>query len=168
MIQEFVAAVVGSPFGIKGYVKLHVPSGETEHLEELTEACLRQNGKDKTYQIEGASGAPSSFVMKFKGIDSPEAAKILTGSQLIVPRSGAAPLYDDEYYVEDLRGISVQLADGEKLGELCDILEGGGGQLAEIQLIGGSRHLVPFRDEFFPTIDLEKRIAILRERWMIE
>jgi len=168
LLEEFVAAIVGSPFGVKGYCKLHVPSGETEHLECLKEVRLRQNGQEKKYQIEASSGAPSSFVMKFKGIESPEAAKLLTGAELIVSRSQAAPLYDDEYYVEDLRDISVQLPDGEKLGELTDILEGGGGQLAEIRVSDGSRHLVPFRNEFFANIDLKARIAVLREKWMIE
>lgn len=177
MVDSFVIGIVGASFGVKGFVKVHVPSGETGHLESLTDVTLRHQGTEKKYRIEDFGGAASSFVMKFRGIDSPEAAKPLAGAELVVPREAAAPLKEDEYYIEDLRGLSVVLAAGsgdaaapgaEVLGELTDVLEGGGGQLAEIRLSDGSRRLVPFRNEFFGDIDLAKRTAVLRGRWMLE
>lgn len=186
MVDSFVAGVVGAPFGVKGFVKVHVPSGETEHLETLKTARLRHNGAERNYAVEDVGGSPSSFVMKFRGVDTPEAAKLLAGAELIVPREAAAPLDEDEFYVEDLRGVAVILlpangaADGvatgsgegagkvEVIGEIVDVLEGGGGQLAEIKLPGGGKRLVPFRNEFFGDIDLEARTAVLRERWMLE
>lgn len=187
MVDSFVAGVVGAPFGVKGFVKVHVPSGETEHLETLKTARLRHNGAERNYAVEDVGGSPSSFVMKFRGVDTPEAAKLLAGAELIVPREAAAPLDEDEFYVEDLRGVSVILlpANGaadkvevvdrvevadrvEVIGEIVDVLEGGGGQLAEIKLPGGGKRLVPFRNEFFGDIDLEARTAVLRHRWMLE
>jgi 16S rRNA processing protein RimM len=175
VVDSFVAGVVGAPFGVKGFVKVHVPSGETEHLETLENARLRQNGAERNYAVEDVGGSPSSFVMKFRGVDTPEAAKLLAGAELIVPRNAAAPLDEDEFYVEDLRGVSVILLPMsgavdkvEVVGEIVDVLEGGGGQLAEIKLGDGSRRLVPFRNEFFGDIDLEARTAVLRERWMLE
>ncbi len=175
MVDSFVIGIVGSPFGVKGFVKIHVPSGETAHLESLKRVALRLKGTEKNYEVEESGGAAASFVMKFKGVDTPEAAKPLAGAELVAPREGAAPLAEDEYYIEDLRGLAVILgaagsgdAGAETVGELTDVLEGGGGQLAEIRLRDGSHRLVPFRNEFFGKIDLEKRTAVLRERWMLE
>lgn len=172
MVDSFVAGVVGAPFGVQGFVKVHVPSGETEHLESLTTARLRINGVERNYEVEDSSGHPASFVMKFRGVDTPEAAKLLVGAELIVPREAAAPLDEDEFYVEDLRGVAVILpsenGESEVLGEIVDILEGGGGQLAEVRVKDGTRRLVPFRNEFFGDIDLSKKTAVLHERWMLE
>lgn len=167
MVDRFVAGIVGAPFGVKGYVKVIVPSGEVSHLEDLRSAVLRKGGAERTCGVEDASGAPSSFVMKFKGFDSPEAAKVLTGSELVVDRADAAPLAEDEFYVEDLRGVAVT-AGGAKVGEIRDVVEGGGGQLVEVALQGGGSALVPFRSEFFGKVDVAAGTAELLAPWVLE
>jgi 16S rRNA processing protein RimM len=105
--------------------------------------------------------------MKFRGIDSPEAAKALKGMEILVDREDAAPLRQGEYYIEDLKGVEVCAGD-EVLGEISAILEGGGGSLAELRLRTGEIRLVPFRDEFFGDIDLVGRRAELLRRWILE
>jgi 16S rRNA processing protein RimM len=165
MVERFVAAQVGSPFGLKGFVKVHSLSGEFDHLLKLRRAVLRQGGEERVWEIEEAEGP--SLVMKFRGIDSPEAARALTGAELLVSREEAAPLGQGEYYIEDLKGLEVW-EEAEALGCISDILEGGGGSLAELRLKTGETRLVPFRDEFFGEIDLEGRRARLLCRWILE
>lgn len=168
MIDRFVAAVVRAPFGLKGYVKVQSLSGEVDHLVDLEEALLRKDGREKRLQVEDTGGSPTSFTMKFSGIDDPEAAKALAGWELLVDREDAAPLDENEFYIEDLRGLSVLFA-GEPVGEIVDVVEGGGGQLVELRLLaGGATRLVPFRDEFFGDIDTGARKAVLRVDWILE
>jgi 16S rRNA processing protein RimM len=168
LTERFVAGLVGAPFGIKGFVKIRSLSGETAHLLKLTRIVLRQDGVEKTMEIEKSAPALPSLVMKFAGIDSPEAAGVLRGAELLVEREGAAPLAEGEYYVEDLRGMEVVSDTGEVLGRIDGIVEGGGGDLAELRLPGGETRLVPFRKEFFPSIDPEKGRALLAARWILE
>jgi 16S rRNA processing protein RimM len=165
MVERFVAAQVGSPFGLKGFVKVRSLSGEFEHLLRLKRAVLRQGGEERVWEIEEAEGP--SLVMKFRGIDSPEAARTLSGAELLVSREEAAPLGPGEYYIEDLKGLEVWEG-AEVLGFISDILEGGGGSLAELRLRTGGTRLVPFRDEFFGEIDLKTRRARLLCRWILE
>jgi 16S rRNA processing protein RimM len=106
--------------------------------------------------------------MRFAGIDSPEAAKTLGGAQLLVGREQASPLHAGEFYVEDLKGLAVTAPDGEIIGRITDIIEGGGGELAEIRLNNGELKLVPFRREFFPEIAPEKGMAALQNVWILE
>lgn len=172
MTELFVIGVVGSSYGVRGHVKVHVPSGETSHLRALKKVELRLGGTRRIYEVQETAHAASSFVMKFRGIDSPEVAQTLRGAELVADRDHAAPLGKDEFYIEDLKGLSVLLAEAgnERIGEILDVLEGGGGQLVEITLDesqGGGRRLVPFRDEFFGRIDTAARTAVLRERWML-
>jgi 16S rRNA processing protein RimM len=166
MVERFVAALVGPPFGLKGFVKVHSLSGEFEHLLRLKQAVLRQEGREQVREVEAAEGA-SSLVMKFRGIDSPEAAKILAGAELLVGRDEAAPLGRGEYYIEDLKGLEVWEGT-EVLGSISDVLEGGGGSLVELRLRNGGTRLVPFRDEFFGEVDIEGKRARLLCRWILE
>jgi 16S rRNA processing protein RimM len=58
--------------------------------------------------------------------------------------------------------------DGEVLGQVTDILEGGGGELVEMRLPTGEFRLIPFRNEFFGDVSPEKGRAVLLCRWILE
>jgi 16S rRNA processing protein RimM len=187
--ERFVIGLVGAPFGLEGFVKVRPLSGEIDHLLKLQSVVLRQGATEKTVIIEECAPALSQVVMKFAGIGSPEAAKTLRGAELIAGREQASPLGPGEFYVEDLRGLAVAAAhsgpaanvrpgetsgasgdrDGpeEILGHITDILEGGGGDLAEIRLSTGEVRLVPFRKEFFAPINPETGRVVLLNRWIL-
>jgi 16S rRNA processing protein RimM len=171
LTERFIAGLVGPPFGLKGFVKVKSLSGETAHLLKLKTVLLRQPEGENLWEVEenAPTGAPaSSLLMKFRGIDTPEAARTLRGAELIIGRAHAAPLGEGEFYVEDLKGLAVFSESGERLGEIAGILEGGGGALAELRLPSGETRLVPFRDEFFGDIDLSGGRTVLLQRWILE
>jgi 16S rRNA processing protein RimM len=165
--------MVGAPFGLKGFVKVKPLSGEVDHLLKLTSVTLRRDGKEQTLAIEETAAIPPAVAIRFAGVTTPEAAKALRGAQLIVGRADAAPLRDGEYYIEDLKGLEVIASENESeggrvIGHIIDIIEGGGGDLAEIKLHSGGVKLVPFRAEFFPAVDLAQRQARLQNLWVLE
>lgn len=170
MTEEFVAGIAASPHGVKGFLKIRPLSGEMNHLLALESVRIRLGSKEKIYVIEEAQEVHAAVLMKFQGIDTPEEAKKLSGGELLVDRSQAAPLEDDEYYVEDLKGLKVFLGDinGTELGEIADVLEGGGGELVEIRLKSGEKKLIPFRNEFFGGIDLKNQRTVLLSGWILE
>ena len=177
MTDKFIIGLVGAPFGVKGFVKIHPCSGEIEHLLKLQSVVVSKDGKERELQIEESAAASPSVVMRFAGIDSPEKAKTLTGAQLIANREQAAPLKDGEFYVEDLKGLPVTAENGqtadngqmsEIIGHITDIIEGGGGELAEIELASGEKRLVPFRKEFFSTISPKEGKIVLQNTWILE
>ncbi|MDR0502034.1 MAG: ribosome maturation factor RimM [Treponema sp.] len=180
MTEKFTAGIIGSAFGVNGFVKVRSLSGEIEHLLDLQSVIVNKDGEERTLQIEEIKAArathasPPSLLVHFAGINSPEAAKALTGAQLIVSREQAVPLNEGEFYIEDLKGTPVITADesagenGGIIGQISDIIEGGGGELVEILLLNGEKRLVPFRKEFFPDISPEKDKIILRNLWILE
>jgi 16S rRNA processing protein RimM len=187
--DRFIVGLVGAPFGLKGFVKVRPLSGEIDHLLKLTRVILRRDGTEKTMDIETAVPLLPQVAIKFAGIDSPEAAKTLGGAELITGREHASPLKPGEYYIEDLRGLAVIAADAaadtgsqaagagengfsgqnnEILGYITGVVEGGGGDLAEIRLSTGEFRFVPFRSEFFAPLDLSSGRIILLKRWILE
>ena len=163
---------MGSPFGLKGFVKVKSFSGENAHFFKLKDVTLRIGEKEESLKVEEilvkGDGRNSNLLMRFDGIVDPETAKRLTGAEIIANREYAAPLKEGEYYVEDLKGLEVVTIDGEILGEIIDIIEGGGGNIAEIKLLTGSIQFAPFRKEFFSEADLKNGNIVLLEPWVLE
>ncbi|WP_461247365.1 ribosome maturation factor RimM [Treponema sp. R6D11] len=168
MTEKFIIGLVGTPFGVKGFVKVKPCSGETDHLLNLKSILVSKDGREQTLQIEEITPASPHVLIRFAGIDTPEKAKTLTGSQLIAGRDQAAPLSDGEFYIEDLKGLSITAENGEAIGSITDIIEGGGGELAEVKLSNGEKRLVPFRKEFFSYICPQEGRVVLKNLWVLE
>jgi 16S rRNA processing protein RimM len=168
LTEKFIIGQIGSPFGVKGFVKVRSLSGETEHLLKLESVIVSKDGKEQTLRIEEAEPAAETVLMRFAGIDSPEKAKTLGGARLLAGREQAAPLEDGEHYIEDLKGLCVLTSSGENIGAILDIIEGGGGELAEIELSNGEKKLVPFRKEFFSEISPQQGRVVLQNLWILE
>jgi 16S rRNA processing protein RimM len=133
----------------------------------LKKVVLHTEKDELSLEIEESAVVFQGFVIKFRGINSPEEAHALNGARIIVSREQATPLADGEFYIEDLKGVNVELG-GKVVGEIVDIVEGGGGFLAEIQLLNGETRFVPFRDEFFGEINTASNRAELFNGWILE
>ena len=143
-------------------------SGEVSHFSRLKKITLKQGEKEEIREIAEISHLGSGILIRFKGIDTPEAAKTLKGAEIIAAREFASPLKRGEFYVEDLKGLQVINLDGETLGQITDMLEGGNGSLAEVTLPSGEKRLAPFRKEFFGKVDLKEGKIELLEPWILE
>jgi len=153
---------------LEGFVKVRPFSGETDHFTRLENVILRQDGKEKNWNVAEVVPRGNFLLLRFAGIDNPEAAGLLNGAEIIVGREYAAPLKEGEYYVEDLKGLEVVSTEGQILGHIADMVEGGCGQLAEVMLLSGVKRFVPFRKEFLGELNLLDGKIILLEPWVLD
>jgi 16S rRNA processing protein RimM len=167
LARRFVTGILGAPVGLKGFIRLHSLSGEEGHLKRPGGLALRSGEREWVLEAEEFAGSGPSLRVRFRGIGSPEAARGLTGAEILVDREHAAALAPGEYYVEDLKGLAVTGPGGETLGRVTDLIEGGGGQLLEMQLPGGELRLVPFRSEFWGEVDIEAGRVALIAPWVL-
>ncbi len=168
--DELVTAVIRSPHGLNGFVKVESTSGEVDHIAVLSSVFVRFNRDNSEvfeYDIEKTAGSPSAFLLKFTGINNPEEAKVLAGAEILVPRDKACPLNEGEFYVGDLCQC-VLVYDGSSVGRIVGVTEGGGGDLLEVALPEGRVCLVPFKDAFIGDIDLGLKTVRLLHRWILE
>ena len=164
----FALGRVGSPFGLKGFVKVKPFSGETSHFLHLKKITLKQGEKEETREVAETDCKGETLLIRFEGIDSPEAAAVLNGAEIIAPRERAAPLKIGEFYVEDLKGLEVVNREGASLGHILNVVEGGGGDLVEVKLPSGAKRFAPFRKEFFGDVNFEEGSIALLEPWILE
>ncbi len=197
-IQKLVIGIIRGTHGIAGKFKVESTSGECEHFFDLDEVTLRKDTIEKTYKVESVEGNVNSLIMKCAGINSPEDAKKLSGSEILVPRNKACPLNEGEFYVEDLKQCKLvylpNVKEPTKLsglaentesviitGTITDVLEGGSGKLLEVELSESLNIasdstdkskpkivLVPFKKEFIGTVDIKDKVIQLMHLWILE
>ena len=114
-----------------------------------------------------AVAGEGGLCMAFEGYESPEAARKLTGLDILAPRSGAAPLGENEWYVADLIGLAL-VHEGKRLATVESVLDGGPEPWLESRLPGGGKAVVPFRKEFVGEVDLAKGEIELLAPWILE
>jgi len=152
-VEQFIVGFIRGSHGVTGNFKVESTSGEFEHFCSMTEVTLRnpKSQETKLYKVEKVEAGSDTLFMKLTGINSPEEVKKINGFQIMVSRDNACPLYDDEWYVEDLKdctllyypeqgedGLAVRTAptkgESVKVGTITDVMEGGSGDLLEIVL----------------------------------
>lgn len=165
-MKELAIGKVVKVFGLDGRVKIESFSGEFDHFLTLSSVTLRLGSQTKSAELETCEFHAGSLIVRFKNCTTVEEAQNYVGWELWVERSKASPLKTNEYYYGDLTGCSVMIG-SDCAGTVTGVLETAGGHLLEVQC-GQATKLVPFRNEFIGTVDIqEKKIEFLAP-WILE
>jgi 16S rRNA processing protein RimM len=168
--MELIAiGTVRTAWGVKGWLKLKSHSGEWSHFSDLESVSLKAVNRNhvREYRIEGFRLQQGGGLMKLAGIDSPEMGKTLAGYEILVSKDHASPLQEDEWYLDDLIGISLIDEEGKILGQISGLIEAAD-DLLEISKPDGKRFLVPFRSRFVGEPDIDKGTLVLTALWLMD
>ena len=150
------AATSGRTHGLDGYLRLYPLSGEIEHLMKLEEAVIRlRDGSEKKVIAESIRLVSGDALIRFRGYDTPEKARVLAGGVLFIERSQAPELGEGEFYVADFYGLDV-ISDGVKAGTIEDTSEGAQAIMLHIRCNDGRIRLVPYLPVFLSHPDFDK------------
>lgn len=146
--------------GLGGVVKVMPWCDSAEFLCEF-ETLYR--GKDRIpMEIERASVQKHIALIKFVGVDTPEAANALRNAVLYMNRDDVE-LDDDTYFIQDLQGMRVVDADdGREYGILHDVLQTGANDVYEVQPPEGNMLLVPVIPEVVLNVDFDAGTITIR------
>lgn len=150
------AATIGRTHGLDGYLRLYPLSGEIEHLMKLEEAVIRlRDGSEKKVIAESIRLVSGDALIRFRGYDTPEKARVLAGGVLFIERSLAPELGEGEFYVADFYGLDV-ISDGVRAGTIEDTSEGAQAIMLHIRCNDGRIRLVPYLPVFLSHPDFDK------------
>lgn len=168
--------IVGPPHGVKGEFKVQsLTDWPQERLGQKGTRYLRppettyhmarvqteQPRITKVTLMRGQSSVYKGrevFICKIKGINTPEEARAIHGHTLMVHTSARDELQDDdEFYVQQLIGLRVELLEGgEEVGVVEDIMDGTGTHdVLQIVNAAGQAILLPFVKEIVPEVDMD-------------
>jgi len=141
---------VGRPHGLDG--SFHVLEPRAAMLE--LGATVRAG--DRETEIVRRAGTDERPIVRLDGVDTREAAGALRGVELLVPRSAAPPLEDDEWWAEDLVGCRV--VDGPRdLGHVARLMPLPSCEALEVAT-GDETFLVPLVRDAVRSVDVAAKV----------
>ena len=162
---------VGRPHGLDGSFYVGRPRADLLR----TGLTVRLGARDT--EIVRRAGTDARPIVRVAGVDDRDGAEALRGTELLVPRSAAPPLEEDEWWATDLEGC--QVVDGDRaLGRVrrllalpsCEVLEveagtrdaaagdAAAGEVAAGDAAPGEVFLVPLVRDAVRSVDVEAKV----------
>lgn len=132
-----------------------------ERLQPGTTVYLGERHTRST--ISGTRSHGDGLVVKFSGIDSPEAAAELRTRQVCVKTADRPRLPQGMYYHHELVGFEVVNEAGEQIGKLSEIMQTGANDVYVVSSHEGGEVLLPAIASVIMGIDPEKRVIRIHE-----
>ncbi|HXI85868.1 MAG TPA: ribosome maturation factor RimM, partial [Parvularculaceae bacterium] len=106
---------------------------------------------------------PDLVIARAAGIETRNDAEALKGERLYVARAALPATAEDEFYVEDLVGLSVQSQAGGALGRVAAVYNFGAADVIELTGVPGAEGTVmlPFTKEAIADVDLAAGTLII-------
>ncbi|MBU6140773.1 MAG: 16S rRNA processing protein RimM [Proteobacteria bacterium] len=173
MTKKILIAKVSSPFGIKGEVRVIAYCENHLNLEKysLTDAKgneIKLKISNKNKAVVGTSGGDPIVIVKIEGVNDRNASEAIRNLEIFANRADFAPTKKDEFYYSDLIGLDVIDMNSKKIGKVVNVLDYGAGGLIDIEFEDKRRENFPFKNEFFPEVNLEKNFIRIEEIEMID
>jgi 16S rRNA processing protein RimM len=153
---------VTGPQGVSGKVRVAMHSGDPGGMMNLRRVWL--SGRE--FEVIEAQRAGGCAVFSLKGVDTPEAARALTGAPMSVLREDLPALAEDEFYWVDAVGCVVVDEAGETIGEVTGVAPGPGHDWLVVRRDSGEAYL-PVVEAFVRSVDIAARriVASPPEGW---
>ena len=150
--QLLLVAQIGAAHGVRGEVRINTFTGDPMALGGFKALVLADGTPGPTLlSVRPAKGA---VVARVKGSEDRNGAERLRGLKLYISRSDLPPPNEDEFYLADLIGLTVETSAGESLGTVKAVQDFGAGDLLEIQPAKGPSWWLPFTREAVPEVRL--------------
>ena len=141
-VKRIALAAVAGAHGVRGEVKLKLFGDGVDSMSG--QPSLTVGGVP--LKLNNVRAGNKTAVARFDGVSSREAAEALRGSLVEIDRNALPPLAEGEYYYADVIGLPCVDAEGLPVGSVAAIEDYGAGELLDIELPGGKRSLIPFRE----------------------
>jgi 16S rRNA processing protein RimM len=144
------AGRVGRPHGLDGSFLVADPNAA------LLRASKTVRLGDADHTIVRLAGHDTRLILRIDGCSDREAADALRGRTLLIARTSAPELAEDEWWAEDLEGLTV--VDGERrVGTVSRLLALPSCEVLEVQREGGGDPLlVPLISDAVRRVDVEQ------------
>ena len=153
---------VGKPRGIDGEAFLKPLTDFPERFEGIRDVTVEDpEGSRSVLRVERVRAYGSRLAVKFRGINTPEAAKRVRGFRLMVPFEDVHPLPEDTYYVFEVVGLKVVTEAGDPIGEVVDVLTFPANDVYVVDRDGEELLLPAARDLI--SVDLEAEQVVVKK-----
>lgn len=158
--QNWVAmGYIKGAVGIRGWVKVKADTEYSDSLLEYSEWRLHKDGQILNVGIDSGKVVGDEVQVKFAHIHDRDAAAMLRGYTVEIPRQAFAPAEDDEYYWADLVGMQVLNRNGEVLGKVHNLMQTGAHDVLMVKGEHGEK-LIPFVSHYIDRVETESKTIV--------
>ena len=153
-------AAVASAHGVRGALKLRC---FTETPENVTKygPVFDHDGRE-LFDLRQIGTYKGGIIVVARGVTDRNAADALRGTELFVPRDRLPPTEDDEFYFEDLIGLTAIGDDGVSFGKVRALMDHGAATVITIMNADGESVEVPFTRQHVPEVNLQTGEVVVR------
>ena len=158
--MNLVIGKIVKPQGIRGEVKVLPFTDEAEVFENIARVFI----EGQEYKVLSVRTGGGMAYLSLRGVPDRNAAELLRGKELSVPRTEAPSPGEGRYYISDLLGSEIVTEDGELLGVLKEIRPAA----TDIYTVerDGKETLFPAADGVVLKVDIEaKKITVSKKRF---
>ncbi len=140
--KYIVLGQFGKTHGLKGWLRVN---SDTQHSSDILQyqPWLLKSGNDiKIVKTTGSLFHGTTLLVHVEGYDSPEAAKTLTGCEILAERMLLPKPEANQFYWTDLENLEVFTLNRELLGKVSHLMEAGACDVLVVK--GEKQHLIPF------------------------
>jgi 16S rRNA processing protein RimM len=147
--------------GIRGDVVIQSYAAEPADIAAYGPLQSADGARD--FRVKVVRVTPKGVIAHIAGVDDPNAAEALRGTDLYVLRAKLPAADEGEFYYADLVGLRAESEAGELIGTVVAVQNFGAGDLLEIRLEGQQvTEFVPFTDAFAPVVDIpDGRVVVV-------
>lgn len=146
--------IVG-PFGVAGWLKVKFFTEEADGLAAFDRWMVRGAGGWQEMALEDFEVHSKGPVAKLAGCDDRDAAEVLRGAEVAIPRAVLGEAGEGTLYRVDLVGLDVVDEAGKSLGKVEGFFETG--ETSVMVVAGAKERMIPFVPEYVKAVDREAR-----------
>lgn len=155
--------VISAAHGIKGDVLIKPYTEKPENLAKLP--VTDANGNILAIKII-RNNKKNDLICRVAGCTDRNQAEALKGTKLYCGREDLPEPTEEEFYIEDLRGLDVLDEHKKTIGKISDVVNYGAGDIIEIKFEDGSAEMFPFTKELFPIVEKD-HVVFARSNFLI-
>jgi 16S rRNA processing protein RimM len=144
------------PHGLHGEIIMDLHTDFPERLKRGRKLLIGEEHKQNS--IEAVRPHQAGVLIKFKGIDTPEAAGQFRNQWAYVRASEVPPLPEGQIYQHELFGFQVLDENENLLGELVEIIETGANNVYVVKDESGRELLLPAIPSVILEMDTGRRV----------
>jgi 16S rRNA processing protein RimM len=160
---------LGKRRGVRGDIWVTVFSDFPERFLDLKEVYVGDRGTWQKRKLESAQMISGRPVLKFEGVDTPEAASRMTNRELAVTRDQVVQLPEGMFYIFDLIGCRVFAGDDDaSIGELVDVRQYPANDAYVIKMNDGRTMSLAAVVQFIKHVDVENKKIVIDSTGLVE
>lgn len=154
---------VARAHSLTGEVAVKTFDPASEVLLEVPRVLLRlKDGSQLELEVDSARDTPREILIGLTGVENRSRAESLVGATVCVFREDLSAPAEGEFFQGDLVGLTAVTEQGEELGQVAEVWNTGEVPNLVIRRPGAEDLLVPFADDFVPSVNLAEGRLVVR------